>query len=318
MYKLMGLPLIDDTSSLSKLLNISSSTLFLLSNNAEKYYKRVEIPKSNGKKRILACPSYKIKAVQAYILREILNKIPIDKHATGYTNLNLRENAQRHQGNKYVLCMDIENFFPETKKSKIFGFFQSIGYNIQVTTFFTKICTYQGGLPQGGVTSPALSNILNIQLDGDIFEYCSKKGLTYSRYADDITISSNNKKVLNSSVAYIKQIIEKHDYKVNNDKTRILQPGMQRKITGLIYNDQNDIRIGTKKKKIIRAKIHHYVSSHLNPEEKELLYAHLMGWMAFLYSVDRKTYAQLEKYWNKLSDGGSNSQIAVTREEDGT
>lgn len=316
MKELLNIPNVESINDFSNLINISTYNLFKISKSPERFYKKIEVPKRNGKVRILASPSYKIKAIQAWILRNILANIPIDKHSTGYSRYNLSENVRRHIGNTFLLCLDIEDFFPSIKREKVYDLFSNLGFNNQMSVFFTNMCIFEGGLPQGGVTSPALSNILNKALDKEIFNFCSKNGLTYTRYADDITVSSNNRTTLKEAQEKLIGIINSHGYRLNKEKSRILHPGMQRRVTGLIYNEDNEVRIGYKRKKNIRAKIHTYFNKNLETSEKEELHKHLVGWMSFLKCNDPKTHQQLSTYWAKQSQQKALKETASSNDED--
>ena len=64
---------------------------------------------------------------------------------------------------------------------------------MEVSYILSLLCTYEGYLPQGAPTSPYLSNLILRDFDKKIQQICSSLNYTYTRYADDITISSNNK-----------------------------------------------------------------------------------------------------------------------------
>jgi len=191
-----------------------------------------------------------------------------------------------------------------------------LGYSRQAALLFTKFCTYKGCLPQGGVTSPALSNILNRDLDTKISNVCKSLNVFYTRYADDLTFSSNNLKKLREIRNNIEEILNSEGYRVNTKKTRLRWPGTRREITGLIYSDNNsEVRIGKRTKKILRAKIHHLESGlEKNEDRYYKLFYHLVGWMSYLHSVDLKTYNQLLRYWNSLNS--NNAFVAVSRSFD--
>lgn len=317
MHNLFGIPSIMGVNDFSEQINISSYTLFKMSTKPEFNYKIVEIPKNMGRgTRILACPSYKLKAIQAWILRNILDKIPPHSNATAYNGKSLDINLKGHVGNKFLVCLDIINFFPSTRREKVYELFKSLGYNEQTSIMLTKFCTFQGGLPQGGVTSPALSNLLNISLDEEISRYCNAKSITYTRYADDITISSNNKNKLKESIAFLENVIQNHGYQINKDKTRYLHPGKQRKITGLIYNNDEKVGIGRRKRRILRSKIFNYEKQDRFNEESSIIYSQITGWLSFLKSVDLESYQYLTNYWEKLKDSGSQQEIAAANQDE--
>ena len=243
-----------------------------------------------------------MKAVQAWILRNILDYIPIEDPATGFRkDMNIRDNVAKHQHNKYILCLDIKNFFDNIPRKWVYNLFLSLGYNEQLSLILTNICTYRDHLPQGGVTSPILSNILLKRFDRRISGFCGKRNITYTRYADDISLSKNDPAILLKSKKTIINIIEDEGFNINTNKTRILRPGNRREITGLILTDDDEIRIGRKKKRKIRAAIHHYIYGKEDIwEDHNKLANHIRGWLSFIHSIDEKSYKQLIEYKNKL------------------
>lgn len=307
----LELPQFSTILELSDIMKLSEQTLYHLSYRVERFYKIVRIPKKSGGFRNLACPSEDLKAVQAWILRNILDKLRTEESATGFkSGMGIFENVQRHAENLYILCMDIEDFFPSTPRKHVYNLFRSLGYNKHISLVLTNYCTYKDGLPQGGVTSPALSNILNIRLDRRISGYTNRKNIIYTRYADDITLSSNNVEKLIKAKEVIKKIIEDEGYKVNDKKTRILRPGARRKVTGLIISDKKQFGIGKQTKRILRAKIHHLETKVTNKDEYYKLRAHIMGWMAFLKGHDHTAAKQLEEYWRKILIKANMPQVA--------
>jgi retron-type reverse transcriptase len=118
-----------------------------------------------------------------------------------------------------------------------------------------NLCTYKGYLPQGAVTSPSISNIIFSTIDDQIQSLCSKKRVSYTRYADDLSFSSNNKQVLIETVDIVKsEIISKSIFKINETKSRLMSGQKANIVTGLRLNS-NKLSIGNKKKKITKGKI---------------------------------------------------------------
>lgn len=88
----------------------------------------------------------------------------------------------------------------------------------KISYALTSLCTVNGALPQGAPTSPTLSNLVCLRLDQRIGKYCENKALTYTRYADDITISGNKLTVIRKAWGIIKLIIKDEGYTINKKK----------------------------------------------------------------------------------------------------
>lgn len=153
-------------------------------------------------------------------------------------------------------------------------------------------------------------------MDRKISEYCASESLIYTRYADDITISSNHPKKITAAQDVISEIIIEEGYVININKTRILGPGKRRMITGLIYNEIHDVRIGKKKKKIIRAKMHKLANMDYQDEEYFRLKRHIQGWLNYLKNIDLKTYTQLNAYNEKLTNRVAGGKVAAAVEDE--
>lgn len=304
-YKLYltGLPVIESLSDLSEETKISKGMLYKISKNNSKNYIKYQIEKRNGKMREIASPSREVKGIQKWILRNILDKCNSTQYATAYIReKNILENLIPHQGNRYVLILDIVDFFGAIKYNKIFNVFKTIGYSDHISHIFTNFCTLDSKLPQGGVTSPALSNLVTIKMDRRIGGFCKSLNTTYTRYADDMTFSyfdtSNFSRIKN----FTRKVLTENEFMINEDKTRILGPRRRKIITGLTLSDSG-IRIGKRKKKYLRSKIYQlYINKFDADIEKndskslKTIEKHIDGWLSFLNCVDKKTYHQLNNF----------------------
>jgi len=299
--QMSGFPAIMDLKELSYKIHLSKSFLYLLWKFNNEFYKEIQLPKKGNGFRSIFCPSKEMKAVQAWILRNILDKVQISDSATGFRKgKNVLDNVNLHKNNRFFLCLDIENFFPSIPYAYVYTIFKSIGYNSHVSHILTSLCTCKDILPQGAVTSPALSNIICIRLDKRIRNYVGKFNITYTRYADDLIFSSMSPRILFRIKKLVIEILINEGFELNKSKTRVMGPCSQRKVTGLVISD-NSVGIGRKRKKILRATIHHFVKKKLSEAKKEKMRNHINGWFAYLKSVDPKGREQLESYLNRIS-----------------
>lgn len=314
---IFGFPHLESLNDLSNKTRLSKYLLYHMTTNTDHFYKQVKMKKKNGDERILSCPSKKLKAVQAWILVNILEKIPIESVATAYIKgKNIKDNVTIHHENKFVLCLDIKNFFDKISSKWVYCLFHSLGYNKFMSILLTKLCTYKGYLPQGGVTSPCLSNILCKRLDRRILGYAGRRNIVYSRYADDLILSNNDPAILLKSLLFIKKIIQNEGFELKEEKTRVLRPGHRKKITGLVISDDNKIGIGRRKMRDIRAAIHHLETGRTDKwDDHEKLEAHIKGWLNFLKSIDEYSFNKLNLYWKNLIEKIPKKEVASVDEE---
>ena len=258
------------------------SYLLYILPDAEKY-RPFEIPKRNGGKRLINAPEPRLKMVQrrlANVLYECIAEAekcapPRRPLAHGFARprvigtdasknkkrryaLGIFSNAAIHKNRRYVLNLDLEDFFPSLNFGRVRGFFikdKRFELNEKVATVIAQIACHRNELPQGSPCSPIISNLLGHLLDVRLFRLARKYKCTYSRYADDITFSTNRKdfpaalaKPIPEKVSYwqlgsplVKQI-QRAGFKVNNDKTRMQWRGSRQMATGLIVNKKVNIR----------------------------------------------------------------------------
>lgn len=118
--------------------------------------------------------------------------------------------------------MDLKDFFPSVKREQVFNQFLQLGYNTYASNLLTNICTLDGSLPQGAVTSPYLANLVCFKMDIRIAGYCNKRDITYTRYADDLVFSCDNRDMLRKIYGMIRGIIRMCEQVAASGNTLIL------------------------------------------------------------------------------------------------
>jgi retron-type reverse transcriptase len=212
-----------------------------------------------------------------------------------------------HIGANTILNLDLKDFFPTVTKKQVYNVFKTIGYNKLIATVFTNICTYKNMLPQGSPCSPMLANLTAWTLDLRIQGYVGKRGISYTRYADDLSFSGLNPSKVVKIIPMIKTIIDDENFVVNHKKTRIASSARAKIVTGLIVNEDS-VGIGKQKYKDLRAKIHH-LTLPLEQTNEKLLY-HVGGWLSYLNSVDKERLKKAKKYISELAKKHPTTLIA--------
>ncbi len=284
-------------------MHVDPALLVAISRKSRRFYRIYTIPKNSGGKREIRQPNKTVKAIQAWILRSILDKLESSPYATAYVRRKgLSDNVLPHRFNRYFICIDLKDFFPSISSRRVAKVFSLLGYSRSAATILSRLCTCKGNLPQGAVTSPALSNLIASKLDRRIAGYTSKRNIVYTRYSDDITLSSNNRRELIKSLPVILNIIKTEHFKPNLDKLRVLGPRRRCYITGLVKNSQEaKFGIGKWKKSRMRAVMHHHVFN-LKTDVKYTSETSILGWLNYVEHIDRDSYAQMNRYWNRLRE----------------
>lgn len=178
-----------------------------------------------------------MKERQRWILKNILSCVEIKDCVHGFVKgKSIVTNAKCHVAKKEILCLDISDFFPSTKLSKVIDVFKKLGYIDAVAEYLATLCTYNGELPQGAPTSPALSNIIFTTIDEQLMLFAKENDLTYTRYADDLTFSTNSNNI-EEFIDEIECIINEFGYTLNKNKTHIMKDNYRKMVTGLVVNE---------------------------------------------------------------------------------
>ncbi|GAA0660959.1 retron St85 family RNA-directed DNA polymerase [Rheinheimera tangshanensis] len=302
--KNLGLPAIESIDDLADACRLSLGKVKYLSYRTEYLYKVFCIPKKTGKTRTISQPNRELKALQAWVLRNILDKLSSSEHSKGFDKgASILDNASPHVGANYILTIDLEDFFSNVKASHVYKIFHSIGYNDKISAILTNICTFKGALPQGAPTSPKLANLVCAKLDSRLHGYAGPKGIVYTRYADDLTLSGQTPQKIYKASQFIGTVISDEGFSVNKAKTNICGTQKQKKVTGLVVSEHH-AGIGRQKYREIRSKIHYLFEGKSND------FHQVNGLLAFTYSVDRKSYKRIYSYVNKLKLRYSGSEAS--------
>lgn len=241
-------------SDLGHYLGISPRLVGHMAKFPKTYYRTFNIPKKNGKLREITAPRVFLKTVQRYLLDCILQQIPLHPAAVGFRpKMNCAVGAHRHVGRPYLWNIDLKDFFPSIKFPRANQAFTQAGYRPEVASFLAQLCCLNGSLPQGAPTSPALANIVFTPVDEQIDIFAKKTGLIYSRYADDLSFSSQAL-ISKDFRTKVFAIVESHSFRVNHAKSRLMGPRARREVTGLTVNQI--VSVPRKRRRELRAYFH--------------------------------------------------------------
>ena len=222
-------------------------------------YAKYYVDKKNGGKREVLQPSKELKVVQRWLLRNILNHFQISKYSFAYSKGDsVKRNALHHQESKYMLHTDITNFFPSITRTMLFDYFgknkqilNELGIDDEDIKLILDICLYKGKyLVVGSVASPRIANMIMYEFDVKLKDKLDSIGnFRYSRYADDIVISSNNfidDKIIN----VIEDFMTEYGFTMNRKKTYFMNKKCKRQVTGVVIdNNINKLTVGNRRYK---------------------------------------------------------------------
>lgn len=301
----LNIPLFSDIYEFSRLTSLSTRLIYVLSQKSTKYYIKYTIPKRSGDTREINAPKYSMKTVQRWILQNILDKVYPFERAMAFRKgaiYGCIPNANYHKYSIYTVSIDLSNFFTSITGKMVFQLFKDIGYNDFASTLLSNICTLDGVLPQGGVCSLALSNLICRRLDGRLSGLCEKRGIVYTRYADDMCFSCDNKDLLNKTLPIIRYIIIDEKFEINEKKTKFSTPSNRKMITGIVISAERDL-VGRKlkaprdKKMEVRESIHRAIVSGDYSEKDRIL-----GLISYIDYVERIPQSNYISYKEKIKE----------------
>jgi retron-type reverse transcriptase len=293
----LKLPIFSDLNEFSQLMGISSKIIYSFATNPARYYHEFSVPKKNGGTRIINAPIRKLKILQKWILREILEKISVSDYSMAFrkgSQYGIKKNAEIHAPQLYALSFDLEDFFPSISSSSVWKLFSNIGYGVKPANLLAALCTINKYLPQGAVCSPYLSNLICSKLDLRLASFSHRRNMEFSRYADDITFSCDDKNILRKNRASLDKIIQSAGYRINTKKTRFLSPYNRKVLTGININNET-ISVPKTYKKKIRAAIYSSITSRDYSQRSAII-----GMISYVNYIEPGYKEYIVKYINQI------------------
>lgn len=228
-------------------------TYVLYKKGVENLYTSYDIPKKNGGTRVIYAPDSKLKKIQKKISEKLyeihinyMNQEKIESTIShGFEkNKGIITNAYRHKSKRYLVNVDISDFFSSFNFGRVQGYFhksQEFGFSKEVSTIIAQLVCHNGKLPQGAPTSPIISNLIFNIVDRRILTLTKKYKLYYTRYADDMSFSTNNKEFQKECKGFIQELtelLEKSGFMINHKKTRFVYYSSRQEVTGLTVNNK--------------------------------------------------------------------------------
>lgn len=283
-------------SMISRLVNFNVRHASLHNTEKSSLYRKFYIPKKSGGLREINAPQEELMTA----LRELKTIFEKDMfalyHTSAFAYVKGRctvDAVKRHQQNhsRWFAKLDFSDFFGSTTLqfvmnmfSQIFPFSEVVKYEdgLEALEKALSLCFLNGGLPQGTPISPTITNIMMIPVDHYICNTLRKENFVYTRYADDMIISSKYTFDCNKIQSMILGTLKKFNapFHLNTKKTRYGSSAGQNWNLGLMLNKDNEITVGHKAKKNFRAMCCNYIQDHKNdvrwdPHDLQVLLGHL-------------------------------------------
>ena len=240
---------------------LSKLTFYAYANKRD-YYTEFMVKKRDGiSNRIILAPENGLKDIQKVIAEHMdeIYKQYIPSSVQGFVKgRSIVTNAELHLHKKYIVKVDLKDFFPSITADRVNGLFRSKPFNFsrEVADCITRLVTTRNSLPQGSPASPVISNMICWKMDKIFMNYCKNKKILYSRYADDLTFSMYNEKSIKYLIKTDKEnydkglvvtddvesIIQKNRFIINNMKTGVFSSYTRQTVTGIVVNKKMNYR----------------------------------------------------------------------------
>lgn len=321
-------------------LSMSSDGLFyiLQKSDSGSYYQSFELPKKRGGTRRIDRPVRGLAMAQERLAAVLLQSYRPKNFIHGYVaGRSFLTNAQYHEKQAWILNLDIKDFYGSIGFARIRGLFLSrmFGFNDRVATILARLTTYRDALPQGAKTSPILSNIIAHNLDKHLIAIAAKERLKFSRYADDITFSSSQRKIPRSLIkawqpefgdrdielgVRLIDAFKSSSFEINVEKTRIQLPGERHVVTGLITNKKANVW----RRDISRLRMKLYSARKFGDSEaariwvgptagSDQFWSHIEGWLGFIKQVRGENDVVLAKLCKQAAVQNTSSAKWIVR-----
>jgi hypothetical protein len=230
----------------------------------DKKYRTFTIPKKTGGTRTIQAPGTHLALLQERLAENLYDCVAeIQRENPRYwiashgfqKNKTIVSNAAMHKRRRFVFNVDIENFFGSINFGRVRGFFirdKAFSLHPTVATIIAQIACHENALPQGSPCSPVISNFIGNILDLRLIALARDARCTYTRYADDLTFSTNEM-LFPSEIAVnirgsewiigekLRREIENAGFTLNDRKTRMSLRRSRQTVTGLVVNAKPNI-----------------------------------------------------------------------------
>jgi RNA-directed DNA polymerase len=296
----------DIVESLSQHLQLTPNVVKAFLLRAPNKYKIYSIPKRAGGRRTIAQPSKELKIYQSAFLE--LFTFPINSSSMAYVKgVSIKDNAQMHRYNSFLLKMDLENFFNSITPELLFSNWSKSGVilgesdelHLKKLLFWcpSKRAAGKHILSVGAPSSPSISNSVMCNFDELMQKICKEKQIVYTRYADDMTFSTKHKDILFQMPKMVELCLRSHfgnNILINNQKTIFSSQAHNRHVTGVTIDNNSNLSLGRNRKRYIKHLIHQYMISNL--DEKDLEY--VCGLLAHAKHIEPLFLKRLESKYS--------------------
>lgn len=224
--------------TVSTLFGVSAEFVGAMFRAPQRYYRSFKIKKGKKTRQIQA-PRVALKVVQRWIGAHLSASVKLPDCVYGFVQgRSVVDAAQIHCRATWVYSLDIRDFFPNTSADQVFGALTGLGYAEHGATLITRLCTFNGCLPQGSPASPVLSNLVFMPFDIQLQDIARVDNVRYTRYADDIVFSGQGEPP-HDLAERVKAVVIGGGWSIAPEKERLCKLPSRLKVHGLLVHGNN-------------------------------------------------------------------------------
>jgi hypothetical protein len=271
--------------------------------------------------------------VQRWLLHRVL--CACDLHAASFAyrpHRSILDSARLHVGARWLIKLDIHNFFGCVTERRVYRVFRQLGYTHLLSFELARLCTrpgdnralqrresrwypgapyapdIEGALPQGAPTSGALANAAMQIIDAELAAYATSAALVYTRYSDDLTFSAGHAFSRGDAAALVNRVarvLGSEGFRLHRRKTRIVPPGARHIVLGLLVSDEGVRLLSAYKRRLevhVRGVARFGLAEHAEHRRFDSILSminHVDGGIAFAESVEPSYAHRLRDAWNE-------------------
>lgn len=252
------IPVLITRAAVAELLGVELNVLtwWIFGIEKDRRYVSFEIKRWNGESRRIHAPIQPLKELQRSLATLLVDWYRPRPHVHGFTRGRcIASNAERHRRQTWVLKVDLGDFFPSITYSRVRGLFGAHPFDCspQVANLLASLSCHGNMLPQGAPTSPIISNFICRGLDRDLAKLATRERCYFTRYADDLTFSTDRSTFPATLATYVggraavgaslQRTVWASGFSVNHAKTRLIHihKSQRQRVTGLVVNDKVNV-----------------------------------------------------------------------------
>lgn len=295
----------------ASLLRVSEQDIVTLILRAPYQYKHYQIPKHTVGMRDIYHPTPNLKAIQRWLVQKLLHKLPVHDAVYSYrVGTGIRDHAIAHLHSNFLMRLDFSNFFPTINDAWLREFLlakidsgnldvepETIPLLIRIICRFSKHDKTMA-LSIGAPSSPMLSNAILFSVDEQARQRCSALDCIYTRYADDLYVSSRKPDCLRAANTELRKIVAEvaPRLRINEGKTTNVSKKTTRVVTGLVLTPDRKVSVGREMKRRIKTQVYLSASGGLSQDEFE----HLCGLVAYVRDVEPSFFEALTAKFGEI------------------